>query len=419
MNSPGLSRRDCRLLVSGGAVVCLFMLVLICRPWDLENAFMIGAPIGRDFSNFWLTARLAIEGKLDLLVDIAGYNDLLLSRIFHHVPDDWLVFSYPPHILPFLVPFGALPFGPAVALWTLANLWLMACAVRLLSAERGLPWAACLSPAAFMMVAFGHFGGALAYLATYLLVRGDRRPAAAGGCLALVSVKPQLAVSLALFLALVGRWRVVLWSVPATAGLVGLSVLAFGIKPWLNFFDWTVPFHARMFANLSVNAFWMMSVYTAAIIGGLPRWTAWALQLAFSVVVMGTAILLFIRKGKNPRTVALGLFAAVAALPYSAIYDLAIVTPALTVALFADQAGEDRPFLPHGLAAALWLAPSFAIALGLVGLPLVPAVIAATLLVALYGQCRPRVARLDAPGVPYPAGGRRFSIDALPRNTGS
>jgi len=59
------------------------------------------------------------------------------------------------------------------------------------------------------------------------------------------------------------------------------------------------------------------------------------------------------------------------------------------------------------------------IALGLVGLPLVPAVIAATLLVALYGQCRPRVARLDAPGVPYPAGGRRFSIDALLRNTGS
>jgi hypothetical protein len=251
------------------------------------------------------------------------------------------------------------------------------------------------------------------------LVRGDRRPAAAGGCLALVSVKPQLAVSLALFLILVGRWRVVLWSVPATAGLVGLSVLAFGIKPWLNFFDWTVPFHARMFANLSVNAFWMMSVYTAAIIGGLPRWTAWGLQLAFSMVVMGTAILLFIRKENNPRTVALGLFAAVAALPYSAIYDLAIVTPALTVALFADRAGEDRPFLPHGLAAALWLAPSFAIVLGLVGLPLVPAVIAATLLVALYGQCRPRVARLDAPGVPYPAGGRKFSMDALSRNTGS
>jgi hypothetical protein len=87
--------------------------------------------------------------------------------------------------------------------------------------------------------------------------------------------------------------------------------------------------------------------------------------------------------------------------------------------LFADQAGEDRPFLPHGLAAALWLAPSFAIVLGLAGFPLVPAIIAATLLVALYGQCRPRVARVDAPGVPYPAGGRKFSMDALSRNTGS
>jgi alpha-1,2-mannosyltransferase len=414
----GVSRRDCWLLVGGAALVALSMLLLICRPWDLETAFMIGAPVGRDFSNFWTAGHLAIEGRLDLLVDMAAYNDWLLAHVFHHDPKDWLVFAYPPHSLLFLTPLAALPYGVAVTLWTLGNLVLMACAVRLVSSERGLPWIACLSPAAFMMVAFGHFGGALAYLMTYVLMRAERRPVIAACCLALASVKPQLAVSLGLFLIFVGHWRVVLRALPVTAVLIGLSVLAFGLKPWLNFIEWTVPLHARMIANVSVNAFWMMSVYTAACIAGLPRWAAWVLQGGFSVAVMAGAVFLYLHKGRTPRTVALGLFAVVMALPYSAIYDLAIVTPALTVALFADQSGEDRPFLPFGAASALWIAPAFAIPLGLMGLPLVPVTIAGTLLWALVLQCRPPAERIDTPGVVRSEESRMLST-AAPRHPGS
>jgi hypothetical protein len=142
--APAVAARDRRILVGGGVAVTLFILVVVCRPWDLHDALMIGAPIGRDFANFWIGGVLALKGRLDLLVDIDGYNELIFQT-FHHNPRG-LVFSYPPHILLFLVPFGALPHLVSVLSWSAGNLWLAARAVRLVSDERGLPWVAVLSP---------------------------------------------------------------------------------------------------------------------------------------------------------------------------------------------------------------------------------------------------------------------------------
>jgi hypothetical protein len=397
--SPGIAMRDRRILVAGGLAVALLIYVVVCRPWDLHDAMMIGAPIGRDFANFWIGGRLAIEGRLDLLVDFDGYNELLF-QIFHHNPRGF-VFSYPPHILLFLVPFGALPFLPAVLAWSGGNLWLIWRTVRLLSPDRGLAWAACLSPAALMMVAVGHFGGALGFLATYILTRGSRQPVLAGCALALLSVKPQLAAGFALFLLLVCQWRIVLAAAPVTAGLVGLSVLAFGTKPWLGFFDWTLPFHAQLLSNFQVGAFrTAISVYTTARMEGLGDAFARVLQLAIGLPVLAGAVVLFVRKGPTPATIALGLFAVLAMLPYTAVHDLAILIAALTVALFAALAADDRPFLPLGAASALWFAPAFAIPFGQLALPLVGVVVTTVLVAALVGQCWPK--RLERATAPAP-----------------
>jgi hypothetical protein len=385
--TPAVSARDRRILVGGGVAVTLFILVVVCRPWDLHDALMIGAPIGRDFANFWIGGVLAIKGKLDLLVDFDGYNELLFQT-FHHNPRG-LVFSYPPHILLFLVPFGALWHPLSVVLWSAGNLWLAARAVRLLSDERGLPWVAVLSPAALIMVAMGHFGGALAYLAIFILTRAGARPVLAGCCLALLTVKPQFAASMGLFLLLVGQWRVLVSGAVATAGLVGLSVLAFGVQPWIGFFEWTLPFHAQLLANFQVGAFrTAMSIYTTARMEGLGDGAAKVLQLAFALPVLAATVYLFRRRGANAQTVTLTLLGVLLILPYTAIHDLAIVVPSLTVALFA-AAAKDRPFLPLAPAAALWLAPPFAVPFGQLALPIVPVVVAIVLVVALVGQFRP------------------------------
>lgn len=387
--TPAVSVRDRRILVGGGVAVTLFILLVVCRPWDLHDALMIGAPIGRDFANFWIGGVLAIKGKLDLLVDFDGYNELVFQT-FHHNPRG-LVFSYPPHILLFLVPFGAMWHPLSVLLWSAGNLWLIARAVRLLSDERGLPSVAVLSPAALIMVAMGHFGGALAFLSIFILTRASARPVLAGCCLALLTVKPQFAASMGLFLLLVGQWRVLVSGAVATAGLVGLSVLAFGIQPWIGFFEWTLPFHAQLLTHFQVGAFrTAMSIYTTARMEGLGDGVAKILQLAFALPVLAASVHLFRRRGADAQTVTLTLLGVLLILPYTAIHDLAIVAPSLTVALFAAVAAHDRPFLSLAPASALWLAPPFAVPFGQLALPIVPVVVAIVLVVALVGQFRPQ-----------------------------
>jgi alpha-1,2-mannosyltransferase len=388
--AAAISPRERQLVIVGGFALSLVLFFVVYRPWDLADAFMIGAPIGRDFANFWAGGHLALTGQLDLLANFSAYNHFVAAT-FHHTSTDELVFSYPPHILPFLVPFGALPFIPSLLLWTALNLFLLERSVRLLCVDDDLAWrvAACLSPAVVTMVAYGHFGGVLAFLMVYALTRADARPCHAGICLAAVSVKPQLALSLGIFLLLAGRWRAVLWSLPATACLIGLSLAAFGVNPWVNFVEWTVPFHAQVISDYAHEALrTTASVYAGARLAGLPTWAGYGLQYAFSIVVLVGSAFLLVRRGLSPRTAALALFAVLAALPYFQNYDLAIITPALTVALFADQPGESRPFLGIVPGSLLWIAPAISLPFGMLGVPAVPIVVAGTLMWALFGELR-------------------------------
>src|ERR1700716_2999251 len=137
-----------RWLVFGGFALSVVLFFVVYKPWNLASDFMIGAPVGRDFVNFWTGGHLALAGRLDLLVDFAGYNDFIATTFDHHNALDERIFSYPPHILLFLVPFAALPIIPAALLWTALNVWLINRSVCLLAPDQpALRLAACLSPA--------------------------------------------------------------------------------------------------------------------------------------------------------------------------------------------------------------------------------------------------------------------------------
>jgi hypothetical protein len=385
------SDRDYRLLVYGGFALATALAIALYRPWNLTDDFMVGAPFGRDFVNYWMGGRLALDGRLDLLTDMRAYNALIVER-FGHSAEDFFVFSYPPSLLPFLVPFGALPYVPALVVWTAGNLALLAWSVRLIGADRRPMVAACLSPAAVTMVAYGQFSGAMAALAIAAITRGARRPALAGLCLALISVKPQVAAVVALVMLLIGQWRAVAWSVPGAAAVAGLSVLLLGPAPWGNFLRVTVPFHVWLFQDFVVDHLrTVLSVYAAARLAGLSFIAAQAMQMSFGLAAVAAVVLLTRRDGLNPRTLSLLLLAAIAALAYFQHYDLAIVAPALSSALFGRQPGErpDRPpllsFIP---AALLWLAPAMAIPFVLSHWPVTNLVVAGVLVFALLTEWR-------------------------------
>ncbi|HEY1545848.1 MAG TPA: glycosyltransferase family 87 protein [Xanthobacteraceae bacterium] len=379
---------DHRVLIYGGFAFSLAVVIAICRPWDLADRFMIGAPFGRDFVNYWMGGRLALDGHLALLTDFRTYNTLIAER-FSHTTDDFFVFSYPPNLLPFLVPFGALPYLPALIIWTAINLALLVWSARLLGADRRVQIATALSPATLTMVVYGQFSGAMAALAILAITRGARRPALAGLCLALASVKPQLAAAIGLLMLLLGQWRAVAWSIPGAAAVAALSALLFGLAPWKNFIDVTVPFHAWLIHDFLPNHLrTMLSIYGAARLGGLPFAAAQAIQIGFALSVIAGAVLLIRRDGLTPRTLTLLLLSGIGALAYFELYDLAVIAPTLSVALFGSEQSDRRPFLPLVPASLLWLAPPLAIPFGVAHWPIINLVVAGVLAAGLVMQWR-------------------------------
>jgi hypothetical protein len=307
-------------------------------------------------------------------------------------------FSYAPNLLPLLVPFGAMPAVPSVLVWTGLNLVCMWCTVRLFTPDRSVALAACLCPATLMMVAFGHFGGVLALIATFVLLHGKTRPVIAGLGLGLMTVKPQLAAVFGLFLLATGYWRAALVSVPPTLALVGLSVAAFGLEPWVNFLEQTAPLHSRMFTEFYYGLLMsVVSVYCGARLMGLSGLAANGLQGVFSLAVLAKSVRLFGRRGPDACAIATVLFAVIAALPYFNCYDLAIFAPAMTVALFDPARRDDLPFLTLPAVLLLWLAPVYAVPFGMQGWPVIQPILAALLLALLFRHDRqPAVSRSAA-----------------------
>lgn len=333
------------------------------RPFDPETGYFLGAPFGRDFVNFWLGGQLTLDGRVSLLSDVETYQSLV-RETFSRTRDDGFLFSYPPSILPLLAPFGALPYGVALAFWTALNLgcFLLACRTMVLSRAETL--VAVLSPAFLMTVIYGHFGGVASLSVASIL--GPRRagPWMTAMALGLLSVKPQLFVVLVVLAVGLGQWKAAWRSVLVASGLVLASVALWGVEPWLAYVAKTLPYHADLLARFPIAAFrTTISAYAWARMDGATQAFADGVQIAVSIAVVGLLVAC-VRRTDPARRRAYSLAAgAVAVLPYANHYDLAIVVPALVPLLRRDPIWS----------AMVWLGPSVAPVSGIFSLPVAPA----------------------------------------------
>ncbi|HEY5226412.1 MAG TPA: glycosyltransferase family 87 protein [Methylovirgula sp.] len=349
-----------RLWYVATGLLAFGVLYIALRPWNLRDSYMIGAPFGRDFINFWFGGHVVWTGNLNLLFDPQGY-DSAISAMFGHHSDDAFVFSYPPHALLFLAPFGLLPYIPALLLWTACNLACLVIATRLFSRQSTLALAACLSPAALVMVLYGQFGGMIALAVTLALVHGKNRPWLGGLCLAFLSVKPQFALVLGLFLIAKDAWRTLLAGIFLTMAFVAASIAAFGLQPWASFIGWTIPFHARLLNEIAADgASSTVSLYTGLRLAGVGVAIAQVLQALLTLGILGTAMLLLRRAQSTPKILTIALFAMVIGLPYSNHYDLAIAAPVFVLALFDEDAPAAARLPLSNIAFLLWQVPILA-----------------------------------------------------------
>ncbi len=215
--------------------------------------------LGSDFSGFWAGARTVLEGRD--VYDGVAFRDATL-RLGTQVPDRD-VFTYPPYVTAFLLPFALLPLSSAAALWTVGGLLATVVGLRALlhtympampSAHVLVGFLALGSQSAVLTFVGGQWSfwliGAWSAVAVGLRGAGQGR---AGAAAALLLVKPQLAV-----LGLLGvarrvsdpcRPRFLLGFVVAIVGLGAMSLYG-GLKPWV---EWMVSVPAARSAEPRVT----------------------------------------------------------------------------------------------------------------------------------------------------------------------
>ncbi len=328
---------------------------------------------GRDFVNFWNGGNLALHFDVMRLYDVDAYWQWI-QQSFHPAINQML-FSYPPNILPLLVPFGALPYGVALGLWQVLGILAFWC-VSFYRTAPGRSWLSFAVTATNSSVLCNILFGQLGFFLAAGIVGGLRllpaRPVFAGVLIGLVAFKPQLGPLLVLTLVMQRQWRTMSAAIITAAAVAGFSVMLWGLAPWHYYLTTTLSAQASFLHT--AEGYWAAQMTTPFAIMrylGLPYPVSMAFQILVSIVVMIASVAVLRRK-QCPWSlqVAVIAFGATLLTPYLLVYDLAMPVAALLWHI-SDQDAKfsEQEFL---ILALLWLLPfAVGITLQAAGLPVI------------------------------------------------
>jgi hypothetical protein len=348
-----------RLAVAGAAFLfaiefAYFMLSGIPSFWVPSLDALGQTAIGRDFLNTWMGGRSAFAGGPVAWFDAPAYNKFLreFMGVAHMQEYFW---SYPPHVLLFIWPFGLLPYFPAFLLWTLLGFAAFLFSVASAGVERRHLLFVAVAPA----VAINVFVGQNGFFTAALLIGGlsniERRPILAGIFFGILSVKPQLGLLLPLVLALGGHWRTIATATGTVAALVGATALLYGADIWTAYLEKVLPQQYYLQEHQGGLLLRMVpSVFYGARVMGLPLDTAWGLQTIVSAAGVAAVVWTFWRRRDPVLSTALLVTAIFLVSPYSLSYDMVVL--GWVVALVRQH--ETTGPADHYLLMAVWALPA-------------------------------------------------------------
>lgn len=347
------------MLVCGALLASYLWLAL--TSWA-NGHFLMGAghgTVGYDFSCFWGSGKLALQGSPAAAYDWSTLKQLLDQELaFDQDPLQPAVpFFYPPFFFLVLAPLALLPFPAAVAAWAAIKLAAYTAAIRAILPGATAMMTALAAPVVIIDVWIGQNGLLTAALLGGALATLDRRPLVSGMLMGLLVYKPHFGVLLPLVLAITGRWRVFGSAAVTVVVLVGITGMIFG---WDVF---AVAAQAMMSANryhlVAGDTPWfkLQTRYGALRAAGLGSAPAWSAHIA--VAGAATVATVWIWRGEASYALKAASLSTAALLlpPYLAIYDLPILAvPMAFLVRDALEAGLQRW---HALALALALVGIF------------------------------------------------------------
>lgn len=334
-HSPQAFTRYVRGLVLLGVVLSAAILHKLAAPLADGTVADLWRPLGGDFLNYWAAPQLSPLELFPYTHYMDALHRLYPWPIYDH---NW---SYPLHLLFFLLPFGALPYLLALALWSLVGVALFCwTGTRLLPPHHRFIGAAALifSPVSWMVVSTGQngfFTGAAAIAVLLLMMRN--RPWAAGLLLGCLTVKPHLFLLWLLMLLALRAWRVIAAAAFSTAVLVALSLIVHGVEAWQQYLA-HVPEMQTMLLTILPNEHRMAYYTYHLMMVGLPVplgiagvWPAvsWLMQALLTLGVAVTTFYAFRRPLPLAHRLLLLASGGLLATPYAFNYDMTLLTAAL------------------------------------------------------------------------------------------
>ena len=332
---------------------------------------------GQDFLNFWGAPQIAATTTHTLFTG-RGY-ELALHHLYAGEFAQ-LRWSYPLHSLFFYAPFAALPYLPALALWT-------ACGLALYLAVSWQAWPprqrgifclllACAPVTLIELITRqnGFFIGAASLLVLLLIERG--RPMLAGVLLGCLTIKPQLFLLWPIMLILTRQWRCIGAAIATASLLILASIAVYGIDAWGDYLtflrdnQWQLLSAEEFNESRKLYHLMMPGLTPALRILHLPDSAVTALQLVVSLGVTGTTIAAFrLPLSFTHRTLILAT-ASLLVSPYNFNYDMTLLSFALLM-LWATRPGT-LSFYDGAITGIAYLLPLLVYVLNVTDMPLAP-----------------------------------------------
>jgi alpha-1,2-mannosyltransferase len=338
-------------------------------------AYLLGRPLGTDFSNVYAAGSLVRGGEVQAPFDPA--RQYAREQAIFGPATPFYGWHYPPFFLLVAAALATMPYALALALWQGATLVLYLVALRMIvtdapekeDLDAPAPgerqpdplWLllALAFPAVFVNLGHGHNGFLTAALIGAALARLDRSPALAGVLLGLLAYKPQFGLLFPVVLVASGRWRVFAAAAATVAALATITTVALGASVWEAFLDSIHFTRTVVLKNGETGWQKIQSVFSVVRMWGGTVALACAVQVSVTLALAAAMAWLW-RAPVDFALKAAGLvIAAVLATPYSLDYDMTALAPAIAFLVVHGMRCGFAPYEKSALAM-LWIAPLLA-----------------------------------------------------------
>lgn len=352
----------------------------IGKPWVDGTHFVIG----RDFLNTWMGGRSVFGDGPAAWFDLRVYNATLRDMLGTNYQE--LYWSYPPHLLLFIWPFGVMPYLPAYIAWCAIGIALYLLASSAAIPRERLTFLA-IAPSVGVCAFFGQNGFYTAALLIGGLLSLDRRPVLAGVLFGILTIKPQIGLLLPVVLLLERRWLTIASAVATAAALVVVTAMLFGWSIWIEFWQKVVPQQQWLTEHGGGPLFAMVSsVFFGMRLVGLPLGIDWAVQWFASALTLGALAWTYWTRRDPALSLAFFVTATFLFTPYILNYDMVVL--GFVVALLLGRA--DNTTGDRWLLLAVWWLPVTMMLASIGKIPLAPIV-----LIAFAARLVWRLARND------------------------